>query len=199
MPAPLAVDRHSGSAWIAIVPFRMTAIRPVGLPAIPLLSETLELNVRTYATVGGVPGVYFFSLDAASRLAVRIARRFFHLPYFDSAMSCKETGEAFHYRSARRTQKADCEVIYRPTGPARASESGSLAYFLTERYALYTTDSRGTLLRGRIHHEPWPLQPADAQFLTNTMTAPLGLTLSGQPLLHFSRELQVSILDLSPC
>lgn len=177
----------------------MTAIRPLGLPPVPLLSETLELNVRTYATIGGVPGVYFFSLDAASRLAVRIARRFFHLPYFDAAMTCQETGGAFHYRSARRTQKADCEVIYRPTGPARISDSGSLAHFLTERYALYTTDPRGTLLRGRIRHEPWPLQPADAQFLTNTMTAPLGIMVSGPPLLHFSRELQVSILDLSPC
>ena len=198
MPPMLVPDQHSGSAWIGIIPFRMTGIRPYGLPAIPVLSETLELNVRTYTTVAGVPGVYFFSLDAASRLAVRIARRFFHLPYFDATMTCRED-ESFHYTSARRESEACCNVTYAPTGGPSVSVHGSLAHFLTERYALYTTDSTGSLYRGDIHHRPWELQPAHAQFDLNTMTRPLDLTLSGPPLLHFSRELEVSILGLSKC
>ena len=199
LPPGLTLEQHSGSAWLAVVPFRMTGIRPRGLPVVPVLSETLELNVRTYVSHKGVPGVYFFSLDAASRLAVRIARRFFHLPYFDAEMECSQAGELFDYHSARRGSEAAVHVRYRPTGSAVKSLPGTLEYFLTERYALYTTDPRGTLLRGAIHHEPWPLQPAEAEFESNTVTEPLGLVIAGKPLLHFSRELDVKILGLSAC
>ncbi len=199
MPAALVPDVHSGSAWIAVVPFRMTDIRPIGLPVIPVLSETLELNVRTYTTVGGVPGVYFFSLDASSKLAVRIARRFFHLPYFDAAMSCETSGNSFVYRSRRTGSELVCDVDYAPTGPIFHSAPGSLDYFLTERYSLYTTGRNAQLYRGRIRHPPWPLQPAEAHFFGNSVAAPLALALSGQPLLHFSRELRVLIDGMERC
>ncbi len=198
MPAGLQPDWHSGSAWIGVIPFRMTGIRPYGLPAVPVLSETLELNVRTYTTVGGVPGVYFFSLDASSRLAVKIARRFFHLPYFHAAMSCR-VGDSFHYESLRNEANLGCRVDYAPVGEGSTSAAGSLTYFLTERYALYTTDSEGQLYRGSVRHRPWVLQNARAQFQMNSMTDPLNIKLSGRPLLHFSRELEVSILGLSKC
>ncbi len=198
MPSALKPDQHSGSAWIGIIPFRMTGIRLYGLPAIPILSETLELNVRTYTTVAGVPGVYFFSLDASSRLAVKIARRFFHLPYFDAMMACRED-ESLHYTSYRRGTQIGCDVTYAPTGKPGLSQKGSLAHFLTERYALYTTDLTGNLYRGDIHHRPWELQPARAEFNFNNMTSSLDLSLSGPPLLHFSRQLEVSILGLSKC
>jgi uncharacterized protein YqjF (DUF2071 family) len=197
MPAGLIPDQHSGSAWLGIIPFRMTSIRLYGLPAVPFLSETLELNVRTYATWNGIPGVYFFSLDAQNRIAVRVARRFFHLPYFDAAMSCRRNG-TFHYESRRREGYC-CRVDYEPTGAPKFSEPGSLDYFLTERYALYTTDVKGQLYRGKIQHNPWSLQPAIATFHENTMTESLGLTLAGSPRLRFSRELEVSILGLAPC
>src|SRR5262245_23161746 len=88
IPAPLAIDEHSGSAWIGVVPFRMTNVRPRGVPGLPWLSAFPELNVRTYVTHGGKPGVWFFSLDAAQRLAVIAARRRFHLPYFHARMTC---------------------------------------------------------------------------------------------------------------
>ena len=182
-----------------MVPFRMTAIRPIGLPVVPVLSETLELNVRTYTTVNGVPGVYFFSLDAASKLAVRIARRFFHLPYFDAAMSCDISGGTYRYRSRRAGSGLVCNVDYKPTGLVFYSIPGSLEYFLTERYSLYTSGKKGELYRGRIRHPQWPLQAAEAEFSFNSMAKPLGLSLSGTPLLHFSRELQVSIEGLEPC
>lgn len=198
MPPGLKPDQHSGSAWIGIIPFRMTGIRAYGLPAVPLLSETLELNVRTYTTVAGVPGVYFFSLDASSRLAVRIARRFFYLRYFDAMMTCTED-ESIHYTSRRRGTEIGCDVTYSPTGKPSTSVSGSLVHFLTERYALYTTDSQSNLYRGDIHHQPWELQPASARFTFNSMLSSLNLEVSGPPLLHFSRRLDVSILGLSQC
>src|SRR5688572_2505606 len=81
VPAPLALDTFEGQAWIGVVPFRMTGIRPRYLPALPWLSATPEINVRTYVTVNGVPGVYFFSLDAASYPAVVVARSMFRLNY----------------------------------------------------------------------------------------------------------------------
>ena len=118
----------------------------------PIISETLELNVRTYTTVGGVPGVYFFSLDAASKLAVRIARRFFYLPYFDAAMGCKVEGDQFEYQSHRLDSGLQCSVEYGPTGPVTTSAAGSLAHFLTERYCLYTIGGKGEPLRGRVKH-----------------------------------------------
>lgn len=199
MPSALSLDEYGGSAWIGIVPFRMTGIQPRGLPLVPYFSETLELNVRTYATVKGVPGVYFFSLDAQSRIAVRIARRFFHLPYFDAEMSCVEKNGAFDYRSSRVGTGAACSVVYEAAGHAASAIPGTLPYFLTERYALYTADRHGRLLRGRIHHEPWQLQPARAAFGENTLAAGLGVALGSEPVLHFSRRLDVTVWSLEPC
>lgn len=197
LPAGLIPDQHSGSAWLGIIPFRMTSIRLNGLPAIPFLSATLELNVRTYVTRNGIPGVYFFSLDAANPVAVQIARRFFHLPYFDAAMRCHQD-DAIHFESRRREGQC-CQVDYQPVGAAALSEPGSLDHFLTERYALYTTDRKGQLYRGDIRHKPWNLQPATATFRENSMTGSLGIVLAGSPRLSFSRELEVSILGLKPC
>ena len=65
VPAGLELDTFEGQAWIGVVPFRMTGIRPVASAA-AWLSAFAELNVRTYVTVGGKPGVCFFSLDAAN-------------------------------------------------------------------------------------------------------------------------------------
>jgi uncharacterized protein YqjF (DUF2071 family) len=153
------------------------------------------LNVRTYVTAGGRPGVWFFSLDAASRLAVRIARATFHLPYFDAAMACTERGGEIHY-SSRRTHRdggtARLEVRYRATGEPFASRPGSLEHWLTERYRLFAADRRGRLWRGEIEHAPWPLQPAEAEFATLDMTRWLDLALPAQPPhLLFARKLDV--------
>src|SRR3977135_4252914 len=79
-----------GQAWLAVVPFRMTGVRRRGTPPLPWLSAFPELNVRTYVTYGGKPGVWFFSLDAGNSLAVSIARAWFHLPYFLARMLCAD-------------------------------------------------------------------------------------------------------------
>jgi uncharacterized protein YqjF (DUF2071 family) len=192
IPPGLTLDTHDKEAWIAVVPFLMTGIRFRFTPALPYLSKTLELNLRTYVTLNGQPGVFFFSLDAASPLAVRIARRFFHLPYFDARMSCKTTSGLIDYRSQRVRSSAGCHVRYHPAGPVRLSSPGTLDHFLTERYCFYTTDPSGRILRGSLAHQPWPLQPAEAEFLDNRLTLPWNIELPDTPpLLHFARRLDV--------
>src|SRR5229473_1431675 len=101
IPSVLSLDTFEGQAWVGIVPFRMSNVRPRGVPPVAGLSAFPELNLRTYVTVNGVPGVYFFSLDAANRIAVTLARRLFHLPYFHAKMRCERVNGTIHYRSRR--------------------------------------------------------------------------------------------------
>src|SRR5580700_1193759 len=101
VPAQLDLDTFDGQCWVAVVPFRMSGIRGRGLPPLPGLSRFPELNVRTYVTYGGKPGVYFFSLDAASRAAVWAARRFYHLPYYHARMETTREGNDVAYHSLR--------------------------------------------------------------------------------------------------
>jgi uncharacterized protein len=192
LPPGIPLDRFSGEAWVTVAPFLMTGIRFRGTPTLPYLSTTLELNLRTYVTVGDRPGIFFFSLDAASPLAVRVARRFFHLPYFDAHMSSSESGGMVDYRSSRRQTPAAFHARYRPTGPATLSRPGTLDHFLTERYCFYTTDQSGQILRGDISHEPWPLQPAEAELLENGLTLTWNIELPDTPpLLHFAKRVDV--------
>ena len=199
VPASLPLDTRGGEAWIGVVPFRMTGIRPRFLPAVPWLSAFPELNVRTYVTRDGKPGVFFFSLDAANPVAVVAARRFYHLPYFRARMSLTHDGDGVGYasqRSHRGAPPAEFRARYGPMGPVGRAEAGSLAHWLTERYCLYAVDPAGGVWRCEIHHEPWPLQPAEATIQTNTMTRPLDLELRGAPLLHFARRLDVAVWPL---
>ncbi len=195
IPPALPLDTFDGLAWIGVVPFAMRGVRPhLGPLATPGLAF-LELNVRTYVTLDGKPGVWFFSLDAANALAVRGARLAFHLPYYDAAMRCAARGETVEY-SSRRTHRlaapAALVLRYRPSGPASSPPQGSLDRWLTERYCLYAANRQGTVWRAEIHHAPWPLQPAEAEFARNTMTRPLRLALpETPPLLHFAARQDV--------
>ena len=190
IPLSLELDNFEGSAWLGIVPFRMTGVRLRGTPNIPGLSAFPELNVRTYVNVGGKPGVWFFSLDAANAIAVAAARAWFHLPYFRARMSLEARGDQIHYQSHRthsNAPAADLRVEYEPTGRIFQAQPGTLEHFLTERYCLYAAAGE-KIYRGEIHHPPWPLQPARADIVLNTMTASHGLELPpAPPLLHFAR------------
>jgi len=187
VPAAFELDLCEGQGWIGIVPFFMTNVSPRGVPALPVVSEFPELNVRTYVTVGGKPGVYFFSLDAGSALAVKAARILFNLPYFTASMQVERVSSTVRYSSARREGRAELIAEYAPAGPSSSPAIGSLEYFLTERYCLYHVDRRGRPYRLEIHHPPWPLQPATATFTRNTMADAASIALPNrQPLLHFS-------------
>ena len=196
IPPQLQIDTFEGRAWLAVVPFRMTGVRLRGTPSLPWLSAFPELNVRTYVTFGGKPGVWFFSLDAANPLAVAIARAWFRLPYFRARMSCAEHEGWIHYGSERTHGRAPAALLkgwYRPVGDVFSPQPGTLEHFVTERYCLYTTDARGQIIRGEIHHPPWPLQPAEAEFACNSMSESLGIALTPPPLLHFARRQHVLV------
>ena len=198
VPASLEVDLFSGVAWVGVVPFRMSGVTPRRIPALPWFSSFPELNVRTYVTVGGKPGVYFFSLDAANALAVTVARTWYHLPYFRARMNCEESGGGIAYGSVRSGGAARFRARYRPAGEPVHARRGSLEYFLTERYCLYTT-RRGRVCRAEIHHARWPLQAAEAEIAENTVAEAAGVRLpASPPLLHFARRLDVVAWPLEP-
>lgn len=184
LPPELTLDTYDGRAWIGLIPFRMSGVRPRFLPALPGVGAFEELNLRTYAVAGDRPGVWFFSLDVASRLAVEVARVTYHLPYFRASMRCETEAGWLHYRSRRcdrRGGPAALDARYRPCGPVFQAKSGSLESFLVDRYCLYAADRSGGLWRGEIHHAAWPLQPAELELVTSTMTHAAGLDLDGTP------------------
>lgn len=194
LPRGLELDRFEGEAWLGVVPFRMAGVRPRIAPALPGLSAFPELNVRTYVKAEDVPGVWFYSLDAASRVAVRVARFSFHLPYFDARMSCRPKGGDVVYASERRHRGApEARFVARYRGLGTPpGDPPELVRWLTERYCLYAARSDGRLLRGEIHHAPWPLECAEADVEALDMTRLVNVCLPGrEPLLHFARRLDV--------
>ena len=201
IPAGLSLDTYDRRAWLGIAPFRMVDVHPRLTPSVPWLSAFPELNVRTYVTVGGKPGVFFFSLDAGNPVAVMLARALFHLPYFDARFRVARSLDTIAYtsrRTDRRGKPAELIAKYAPTSRVSRSQPGSLEAFLTERYCLYSAGPRGAIYRGEIHHEQWPLQPAEAEIERNTMAAASGITLPDiPPLLHYAERLEVLIWPIA--
>ena len=184
LPSGLEVEEHNGTAWLGVVPFRMTGVRVRCLPRLPGSGAFAELNLRTYVRHAGVPGVWFFSLDAASRSAVRAARLTFHLPYFDARMSCERHGDVVQYRSERTHKNAPPALFnarWWATAPHVQPHRDTIAHWLVERYALYSAARDGSLRIGHIHHEPWQLAPASIEIQTCAMTRLAGVELEGPP------------------
>ena len=197
VPEPLTIEEHGGSAWVSVTPFYLSDLHPRGIPPLPWASEFPELNVRTYVNYGGKSGVFFFSLDAGSPLAVAAARLTYHLPYYNAVMSIEEQSDhTFSYHSHRndnRAPPAKLRIEYRSTGGPERAAQGSLDEFLAERYCLYAVDD-GKLYRAEIHHKPWPLEPAHAEVRENTMGAASGIALNGPPQrVRFARRLDVIV------
>jgi uncharacterized protein YqjF (DUF2071 family) len=202
LPKGLEVDCFNGTAWLGVVPFWMDRVQVRGLPPIPGVRRFPELNLRTYVrdTHTGTPGVYFFSLDAANLMAVMVARSVFHLPYHWAQMKIEARGEReFSFFSHRllSSKPVRFSAKYRGLGPSHRlarSIRGTIEYFLTERYCLFTRDPLGRILRGNIHHIPWPLEDAEAEFDQNDLASSIGLRLPDtEPLLHYSRRMAVYV------
>jgi len=192
LPPELPLDLFAGQAWIGVIPFHMTNVGPRAVPSLPGLSAFPELNVRTYVTLDEKPGVYFFSLDAGNPLAVGTARTLAHLPYYTAEMTVENEDGWIRYESRRTSSgapRAELRARYRPIGEPQPPVEGTLEYFLTERYCLFTVDSSFHALQLDIHHPPWPLQSAEADITVNTMADASGIRLPAmKPLLHFSRR-----------
>jgi uncharacterized protein YqjF (DUF2071 family) len=173
----------------------MADVAPRGIPALGRFSRFPEINVRTYVRREGSPGIYFLSLDAASRPTVEGARRVFHLPYFHARMSSTMDAGNVAYRSRRvdrRGSPAAFEARYRPIGAIEPAAPDSLAAWLTDRKRLFSADRRGRIWRTEIEHGRWPLQPAEAEITLDTMAAAHGLELPDvAPQLRFSGRLDV--------
>ena len=195
LPPGLELDLFGGEAWLGVVPFRMSGVRPRFTPPVPGLSYFPELNLRTYVVRDGRPGVWFYTLEASNKIAVRIARTWFHLPYHDARMRCEARGADLDYESVRTHKDSGTprfKARYGPRGDVYASDSGTLELWLTERYCLYAASKRGALYRAEIQHGPWPLQPAEAEIELNELPQAHGFTLPDrEPLLHFARKIRM--------
>lgn len=205
VPPGLTIDTFDGQAYVGLVPFTITGARPVGLPPLPWLSYFPETNVRTYVHVDGRgPGVWFFSLDAASPIPVRLARALYKLPYCDARMSsaCREDG-AIDYACLRTglcPLPARLALRYGPTNtPPAPARPGTLEHFLLERYILYSYDGR--LHRAQVYHESYPAQTAWADISEESMVAAAGIDLPWEerkrpPLMHYAKEVVVRVFPL---
>jgi len=199
VPPELTIDTFEGKAYVGLIPFTLSNVRPVLTPPIPFLSRFHEVNVRTYVhRRGDDPGVWFFSLDTSSALAVDGARAFYKLPYFHAQMNFQDS-DGFELDSRRDdptgAKPANVHVRYRPVeGPVAPAQPGTLDHFLVERYLLYSMDKNHQLHRARVHHQPYPLQRAEVSQLEETLVWAAGIRRpDAVPIRHYAREVNVDI------
>lgn len=205
VPDALTLDLYDGAAWITVSPLCTSHMRPSGIPPLPGLSFFPQVNLRTYVTLGGKPGLFYLSVDAANLSAVWFARMFFRMQYWHSAIQIsgatiharRSEESSIHFRSSRLHGPTSSkgspkfDVVYSPEGEPHWARAGSLDEFLTERYCAYSWN-RGKVYRIEVHHQPWPLQRARVEIRTNSLADRFGLMLPAEPdLCHFSRSLKM--------
>ncbi|WP_227353766.1 YqjF family protein [Haladaptatus salinisoli] len=175
VPDSLALDTHDGRAWVSALASTVEDARPPGVPA--RFGATFpQVNFRTYVRLGRTPGVYFLSLDTTSRLATRLARTLYRLPYYRANVAV-DSGDPRRVRSRRVDSggpPAEFEATYRPTGSATTPKSGSLSHFLSERYRLFVPQAG--MLTARVAHDPWYLYEADGEVLASSLFEAVGLS-----------------------
>jgi uncharacterized protein YqjF (DUF2071 family) len=183
LPCGVEPDCFDGSAWLSVVPFRLTDVHLRGLPVLPGFRAVPEINLRTYVRVRERPGIWFYSLDATSAIAVEAARIVTALPYFHASVETSENGGTIRYNSDRRDKRAlpgRFQAQYRPAPETRRAESGSIDAFLHERYRFYS--ARGDhVLTAEVRHEPWALQDLEVEIVENTLGATIAYQLAREP------------------
>jgi uncharacterized protein YqjF (DUF2071 family) len=198
IPSGLELDLFEGEAWVSISPFRVNQLKLASLPPIPGIDSFLELNVRTYVHRRGFPGVWFFSLDASKFIPVLAARVLFALPYMRAQMSFEEGNSNYVFTSNRLiSPSAEFHAHWRSGVTLADPHSESLAFFLVERYALFSGED-ASISMTRIYHRPWILEEAFLLSSKSTMIAALGIPEpQSDPILHFSRSLNLDIWPLT--
>ncbi len=194
VPKPLNLQQFNGETFIGVVPFKMEGVTRRPLPHLPWVSNFCELNIRLYVEYQNKPGVFFLSLDATNPLAVWAGRKLFHLPYKRAKMSVHQEKETFIFKSIRK-EKGDnskLAISYQSISEVFEAQQGTLDYFLTERYCLYSISANGDLFRVEVHHRPWPLERALCEIEENTLFKNLSLPIHNAPdTLHFSRGVDI--------
>lgn len=207
LPAGLQLDLFENRAFVGLVPFSMENVRPHFVPDLGRFSHFYtrfpELNVRTYVLRDGVPGVWFFSLDAASAFAVLAARNWFRLPYFKARMRMRQTRRrGFDFWSKRlwpAPLPALCRTRFQPVGEAKPAQPGSLDEFLVERYVLYSKQG-SQVFRGRVFHEPYQVQNARLLSLRESNLRAAGFERPAtEPHILFSPGVDVEVWGLEKC
>ena len=183
IPQELTIETFDGSAWLALVPFSMERIRPWWAPPVPGISWFRETNVRTYVRhSNGQSGVWFFSLDADQRLAVWIARRFWHLNYESAQLKFQCDG---HQLSASGQRRRNPNTAYQlemnidPTAASETADPDTLEHFLLERYHLFAQRPDGRFLCGQVHHAPYTFRQPEVSQLSQTLVDACGCPVSG--------------------
>ncbi|WP_081756739.1 YqjF family protein [Gorillibacterium massiliense] len=198
LPNGLELDLMDDKAWLTLTPFQVKPMRLRGVPPFPPFAFSFyEINVRTYVTYKSIPGIYTFSLDASSWLAVEMAR-WIPFPFLHAKVDMRGEGRIHHFRS-NRTDSRDAPAAFQCAYvPSNNSESfhaplGTPLHWLTERYRLYGV-RKGKIIAEDIHHLPWPLKDAEVVIKHNSMVSPLGIHLANKAsLTAYSKRLEVLI------
>lgn len=193
LPNSLEIDTFEGKAYIGIVPFRMDKVRFRFVPSVPYISSFPELNIRTYVRFGEKHGVFFFSLDAHSQIAVWFGRRFFHVPYHYAHMQNISVENGWTYISKRisSSNSNDAPALFEatqiPDGDTYYATEGSLLHFLTERYCFFSHRPDGKLICSDVHHAPWPIKNSNIEIVHNSLLQKFGIQNPQKPdLVHAS-------------
>ena len=192
LPEGLRLEEFDGSAWVGLVPFRMSGVMLRPFPDLPGFSSFPELNLRTYVEADGKPGVWFFSLDADSWPIVYGGSRFYGVPYFHSRMNQEKFGGWFEYSCRRRDGTAGFRGRYRPIAAPFLPQRGSFEHWAAERYCVYSSLARDQLARTEVHHLPWPMQQAEVEIHESNILTAAGIsTADEKPRCHFSTGVDV--------
>jgi uncharacterized protein len=202
LPEWLGVDTFQGKGWLGAVPFWLDRLRIRGVPSIPGARSFPDLNLRTYVRdkFTNTPGIYSFSLDASSLIAVGVARVFFHLPYYWADMRIEQRSDrefAFYSRRLLAHREVIFKARYRGIGPTYRTveiRPGSFEHFITDRSCIFSNNRAGEPIRSSLHYVPWPLEEAEAEIERNDLPASIGLELpDSEPVLHYTRRMAVYI------
>lgn len=199
VPARLELDTWEGRALVGLVPFAMRDIQPRWLPRV-MAQDFLETNLRTYVHLEGrEPGVWFFSLEASSWLAVTAARLGWSLPYHHARMTMKAEGDRFDYETVRRRGGARAVASWTPGERLGPSTPGTAEHFLLERYVLYA-ERGGRLYRGRVHHAAYEARQVALHRMEESLAAAAGLPgLAGAPaFVHACDGVTVEMFGIEP-
>ena len=196
----LSLDTFEGRCFVGLVAFEMKGVRPISwLPQIPTATNFAEINLRTYVHVdGNEPGVFFFSLDAASSLVVTAARLGWGLPYFHCEVPLhQDTGASVDWHSVRtRPAKVQFRARFDLGESLSPPSPGSLEFFVAERYQFYA-NLRGALVRARVYHRPYALRRATVSLLETDLLEAAGLPSGGARLPdYFSEGVDVDVYPI---